>query len=274
MTWLLAALLSAAPAFSQSLGELSGLAGPAELPPAPKAAPRVPAGARRACPAGWRRNRAGDCWVEAQVFPGEGRVQAYVHPAGFLVDPRCLRDKRFSADELLAALTTLTRKVDPALGADQGGCLGTYNPAWGRELKDLLWTKELVLSCPQDYDPGSETCADEDESPGYSLISLRNIKGCLGEGTTGLSGTLFHEFLHAARADNVPTAVHNQGWTRKQYEFIYDRVYGTEAVCYEGRKANVVQCRTAVAYDNDSPNYGLCRGFNAYFTDQPPGTIK
>src|SRR5581483_5166734 len=89
----------------------------------------------------------------------------------------------------------------------------------------------------------------------YRMISVRNIKGCMGPDTSGLSGTLFHESLHAVDADSEPTEVHNKSWERPQYQFIRDRVYGTEALCYFGKKANIVQCRGAVEFLNDDPDF-------------------
>jgi len=278
---------------AQAIGELTNLAGPipdAALPAAVKGVQIKASVSQRPCPANWEEKRIGDCWTTTNFFDGEDNVRAYVHPAGWIVDPRCFSDKRFPAQEMLDALTTAGRKMDPGISSQAGGCMGTYNPDWGRELKDQVWKNRMYVQCPQNYDKNSLTCADEGdhdayihdaqgnmrrEEKYYRLISLRNVTLCTGRDTSGLAGTLFHESLHAADADNMPLEVHNQAWgDRKQYEFVRDRVYGTEDVCFFGKEANIVQCNNAVAYHSDNPRKDLCRGFSAVFTDMPPGTIK
>jgi hypothetical protein len=283
---LLVLALSPGAARAQALGELlqwSGSASEAVRPDAARAVKQSPA--RKTCPADWEKKKTGGCWTTTGIFDGEGEVRAYVHPAGWVVDPRCFADKRFDAREFLDALTTAARKMDPEIPVENGGCLGTYNPAFGREMKDQVWTNHMYVQCPQNYDRTEWTCADEGSRDAYlggpsgyqkgyyRMISLRNISGCTVKGSTGLSGTLFHETLHAVGADNVPVEVHNSH-DRPQIEFIRDRVYGTEATCYLGPKANLLQCRAAVAYDADRPRYDLCRGFSAVFTDMSAGTVK
>jgi hypothetical protein len=295
MSRILAALILCLPvlAHAEAIGELTNLAGPMPDAARPAAVTGVQIKAsvsKRPCPADWEAKRIGDCWTTISLFEGEENVRAYVHPAGYVVDPRCLSDKRFPAQDILDALTTAGRKMDPGISSQAGGCMGTYNPEWGGELKDQVWKNRMYVQCPQNYDQNSLTCADEAdrdayihdaqgnmrrEEKYYRMISLRNVMLCTGKGTTGLGGTLFHESLHAAGADNMPLEVHNQAWgDRKQYEFIRDRVYGTEDVCFLGKEANIVQCRNAVAYNSDAPRYDLCKGFSAVFTDMPPGTIK
>ncbi|HVA67076.1 MAG TPA: hypothetical protein VNK24_09175 [Elusimicrobiota bacterium] len=80
------------------------------------------------CPADWRAKKRGGCWAKVSVFKDEGPVWAYVAPEGWLVDSRCLRDSRFGPHELLGALKTASRKMNPVAPLSQGGCLGTYNP--------------------------------------------------------------------------------------------------------------------------------------------------
>ncbi|MBI3551738.1 MAG: hypothetical protein HY077_04410 [Elusimicrobia bacterium] len=292
MRYILAALLASIPAglHAEALVELTGLA--REFPDAAvpvKGRPVKSGPSNRACPGDWERRKSGDCWIKTAVFDGEGEVRAYVHPAGWLVDPRCLRDKRFGARDLLDALTLAVRKMDPAVPASAGGCLGTFNPEWGRELKGQVWSRRMVVQCSADYDTEARTCANHSERDAwvtdengrgvleksfFHMIALRNVSPCMVKGSSGLAGVFFHEALHAAGADNEALESHNQGWDRAQYRFIYDRVYGAEATCFFGPKANVVQCRQTVQYGSSAPRYELCSDFDRHFTDLPPGFLK
>ncbi len=244
---------------------------------------------KRACPDDYEKKKSGDCWTKAALFDGEGEVLAYAHPAGWLVDPRCFADRRFTAQQFIDALSVASKKMDPAVSSEKGGCLGDYNPEWARELKEQVWSLRMVVQCPQNFDATSRTCADEASRDAYltdaagrsrraadyyRMITVRNIAGCTVAGSSGLAGTLFHETLHGAGADSVPTEEHNKAWEREQIHFIYDRVYGTEATCFFGKEANIIQCRQAAGYHTDAPRYELCKGFSAVFTDMPPGFLK
>ena len=253
-------------------------------------APAPPPGAPGpVCPDRWLIERRGDCWV---LNPD--RRWAYVHGRGWMVGRECFEDPRFSREELLAALDGAYRKIDPRARAGAGGCLGTFNPDWGRALTDFLWAERTVLSCWVN-DPRADSCADT--APGswaatdpsgrarslpYHLITMGNVRRCLAAGGSGLSGVLFHETLHAARADSLPRSEHNRAWDLPQERFVQDRVYGAEAVCFFGtsrrsrRFVNLLQCLRVVEMDADRPREGLCAAFDASFTNTAPapGFIK
>ncbi|MBI4347979.1 MAG: hypothetical protein HY553_14075 [Elusimicrobia bacterium] len=296
---LLAALPPAAWAFDGSAAQANGLA--AQAAQTGRRAADSPAALKAArpdrpdCPADWEQKRRGDCWVPRGIFGGPA-APAYVHPKGWVVDPRCFEDPRFSGREFLAALDRAWKKLDPGTPASAGGCLGTFNPAWGRRLVDSVWTRHVHVSCPS-YDKTETTCAHHEPRDHYyqdergfsrridgyySLLVLRNVEGCTKAfDSSGLAGVLFHETLHAAGADNFPTEKHNTAWKLEQYVFVRDRVYGAEATCFFGVDpakrpyVNVLQCRGTVSYDNPSPNHELCREFDASFTNlMPPGFLK
>jgi hypothetical protein len=205
----------------------------------------------------------------------------YVHPAGWIVDASCLRDKRFTAAQFRAALDAAARKFSPTLPVSSGACLSEYNPQWAREITAFLHANPVRISCPA-YDPKSRFCADHMKIEGSGgLMRILNIGLCMEEKGTGLAGTLFHETLHAVGADNLPLEKHNAAYDLPQFEFVTDRVYGTEALCFLGtapetrKKVNLLQCRAAVDYENDRPDHALCSGFNTVFYDTvPPGTSK
>lgn len=233
---------------------------------------------QRWCAEGWDRRREGGCWVPVDHLPGESKVKAYVHPAGWIVDPRCLDDRRFDPGEFLAALDEAAKKLDPELAASAGGCLGTFNPAMARQAREAVWSSPTYISCGP-WEPGSTKCADESRSGEANLIQLRNIVPCLGADGTGLAGTLFHETLHAAGIDNWTTEKHNSVASLPQFEFVHDRVYGAEATCFYGtaparrKKANFMQCLETIRYDVVRPDRALCEGFNHdYYDTTPPYT--
>ncbi len=271
------------------LGNLKKPATPSSNP-----APWPESVGRKTCPADWLQSRKGGCLTQVTTVDGQ-RGSAYVHPGGWLVDARCFSDKRFKASELLAALELVQRKISPTAGLDKGGCLSKFNPEWGAELVNASWEKGIYVDCPPlDPSDSEPSCAAHVTqgirasigSRGYrretelSLLSLENVAGCMGSGTTGLAGVLFHEFLHAAGADNYPTEKHNTAWRLQDYVFVSDRVYGTEALCFFGvddaRKdlVNVLQCRQAASYRAIAPRFDLCRGFSTSFTDMPAKFIK
>ena len=235
----------------------------------------------KSCPADWRAQKRGGCWAKVSVFKDEGPVWAYVASEGWLVDPRCLRDSRFGPQELLGALKTASRKMNPAVPLSQGGCLGTYNPDWARELTAQVWSRRVAVECPAwsaaETPCGEETAQDSDSSGesdagGAShLIVIEDAAPCLKSKNLGLPAFLFHEFLHAAGADSVPLSQHDDP-NVSQYAFARDRVYGTEFLCFLPKsQVNVVQCRDAVSYETNSPRYDLCRtGFSTNFTSNPP----
>ncbi|MBI5211223.1 MAG: hypothetical protein HY927_14720 [Elusimicrobia bacterium] len=246
-----------------------------------------------ACPQDWRKSRRGGCWIETKTYSGNAE-QAFVHPKGWVVDQRCLRDKRFSRSDLMNGLDKAWRKMSPAVSVGQGGCLSHFNPWWGKELVDAVWEKNMHLACPE-FDPGDSSCADRGTRDAYvvddkgfttrladgiNLLSLRNVGRCLGPGGTGLAGVVFHESLHAAGADNFSTQKHNKAWDLEQYVFVRNRVYAAEAVCFFGtdpgrrQLANILQCRATVEYHADDPRQHLCEGFGTSFTDLPAGFIK
>jgi hypothetical protein len=247
-----------------------------------------------ACPDDWFQKRKGDCLTSVAAKDGQ-EGKAYVHPGGWLIDARCFSDQRFKPRDLLGALDAVQAKIDPAVGADRGGCLSKFNPEWGAELVAASWDKALYVDCPP-YDAAESdgTCASQDSqgirvtrgASGYrretelAVLSLEDVAGCTGDGTTGFAGVLFHEFLHAAGADNYPTEKHNTAWKLQDHVFVSDRVYGAEALCFFGVDGahsdlvHVMQCRQTVAYHARAPHYELCRGFGASFTDIPAKFIK
>ncbi|MBI4679071.1 MAG: hypothetical protein HY748_15955 [Elusimicrobia bacterium] len=252
-----------------------------------------PAEAGKPCPKSWERSKQGNCWIETAVFGG-AKAWAFVHPKGWVVDPRCLRDKRFTQAELMAALDSAWRKMSPATSLSQGGCLSHFNPWWGKELVDGMFEKSMYLSCPE-FDPKGSSCADRGTRDSYevdekgftvrrpeavNLLSIRNVARCISPGATGLAGVVFHETLHAAGADNFSTEKHNKAYDLEQYVFVRDRVYAAEAVCFFGTDpkrrelANILQCRATAEYHAEDPRQHLCEGFGASFTDMPAGFIK
>lgn len=263
----------------------------ADSPAALKAARPV----GRECPPDWEEKRRGGCWVKRGIFGGNAEA-AYVHPKGWIVDARCFEDSRFTGRELLAALDAAWKKLDPSTPASAGGCLGTFNPTWGRELVERVWDGHMHVSCPG-YDATETTCAHHEKRDHYyrdergfsrrlegyyNLLVIRNVERCARSfDSSGLAGVLFHETLHGAGADNLSTEQHNKAWNLEQYVFVRDRVYGTEAVCFFGfdpKKrpfVNVTQCRNTVSFGNPSPDPGLCREFDASYTDRmPQGFLK
>ena len=262
-------------------------AGPARCSEAPAPAPaplmsRAASGMPEAgnCPADWRAEKQGGCWAETSVFKDEGPVRAYVARRGWLIDPRCFRDSRFSAGQMLGALTEVSRKINPDVPLSRGGCLGTYNPDWARELAAQVWIRRVAIECPawsaSQTPCGEETVQSRDFPEGAGgakdhLIVLENVSPCLKSRNLGLPTFLFHEFLHAAGADSVPLSQHDDPEV-SQYAFARDRVYGTEFLCFLSKaKVNAVQCREAVSYETAHPRYDLCRkGFSTDFTSNPP----
>lgn len=250
---------------------------------------------RPECPPDWHARRKGDCWVKTGIFGGGDKL-AYVHPKGWVVDARCFEDPRFTGRELLGALDAAWRKFDPATPAERGGCLGTFNPPWGRELVSAVWERRLHVSCPR-YDLAESVCAHHErrdhyftDERGYSrrvegyygVLVLRNAERCMKAfDSSGLAGILFHESLHGAGADNFSTEQHNQAWSLEQYVFVRDRVYGAEATCFFGvdpakRKfVNVLQCRATAGFGRDNPPRALCDDFDASFSNLlPQGFLK
>ncbi|MBI5884142.1 MAG: hypothetical protein HZB91_13690 [Elusimicrobia bacterium] len=231
----------------------------------------------RLCPRDWEISRRGGCVAETDGFGI--RQQAFVHPGGWVVDKRCLEDSRISRTEFLAALTAAHRRMDPSVKVRSGGCLGEFNPEWGRELTDAVWSRRVHVSCPP-YDKESKTCAHYSPRQNSQVLVMGNFGRCVGPETTGLAGVLFHETLHAAGADNYSTEKHNRSWDMEQYIFVSDRVYGAEATCFWGTdprlrtQVNILQCKKTVSYDASNPRHDLCEGFNTSFTDIPAGFIK
>lgn len=223
------------------------------------------------CAADWKQKKAGGCLI------ADGSDKAYVHPRGWIVKKACFSDARFSADELLAAVEAAWKKFDPKTAVGAGGCLSRYNPEWGKDLVDAVWTRGMWIACPG---AGSDnTCAETSHDYGRETISVRSVKGCMGKGTTGLSGVLFHESLHAAREDNFSTQTHNTAWNLPQYKFVRDRVYGAEALCFFGTAGkrdhvNILQCKEVVSHATDKDRDGLCDNFSTSFTDYPAGFWK
>lgn len=240
----------------------------------------APMAGLKECSADWRAKRQGGCWARTKAFAG-GEQWAWVHPRGWTVDSRCLQDARFKTGEVAAALEAAWKKLDPGTPLGRGGCLSHFNPAWGRALAAAVWDHEMHLACPS-HDPASNTCASHMAYHGnVRMLSLGNVERCLGAGGSGLAGVVFHETLHGADADNFSTEKHNAAWELPQYQWIYDAVYGAEAVCFFGadpgqrRFVNIVQCRGVVGRGVSEPSRELCRDFAASFTDQRPmGFIK
>jgi len=209
------------------------------------------------------------------------RAGAYRHPAGWIVDESCLADKRFTPAQFKRALDAAARKMSPDVPVAQGGCLSEYNPAWARELAGFVKAKTVLIICPA-YDETSRTCASHEKTDDGTggVVRLRNVAACLAEGGTGLAGVLFHETLHADGADNFPLEKHNKAGELPQYEFVSDRVYGTEALCFLGvepatrKQVNLLQCRAAVNYMADGSPRHRCEGFNLSFYDTVPGFLK
>ena len=207
--------------------------------------------------------------------------RGYVHPAGWIVDPSRLQDKRFTPAQLRAALDEAARKFSPSLPVSNGGCLAAYNKSRAKELTAFLHANPVLIKCPA-YDPIAVTCADYTKTPSAGgIIRILNVGPCLDENTTGLAGTMFHETLHADGADSLPVEKHNNAVDLPQYVFVTDRVYGTESLCFLGvdaryrKQVNILQCRAAVNYQNERPDPKLCSGFNTVFYDTiPPSTTK
>jgi hypothetical protein len=248
-----------------------------------RAVPTVAAGpetSKPSCSLDWAAARKGDCLLETSVFNGRP-LQAYVHPGGWIVDPRCFGDTRFTADALLEALNSVRRKMDPKIPVAKGGCLSRFNPQWGAELLERIWTRKMYVSCPS-YEKDSPTCGSTNETDSGigRMLSLKNAAGCMGRDGTGLAGILFHESLHAAGADNFGMNKHNKAWELPQYEFVRDQVYGAEAVCFFGlnpktaKQVNFLQCKNTAEYHSDRPRDNLCDPFPASFTDMPAGFWK
>lgn len=245
----------------------------------PLLAQTAPLPGAKVCPEGWQAKRQGGCWTRARAFAG-GEQWAYVHPRGWTVDARCLQDPRFREGEVAEALEAAWRKLDPGTPLARGGCLSHFNPAWGKELSAAVWDNGMHLACPT-HDQKSRVCATHDKRQGARMLTLKNVERCMGQGGSGLAGTLFHETLHGADADNFSTEKHNAAWELPQYQWIYDAVYGAEAVCFFGADprtrpyVNVVQCRKLAGRGASGPRPGLCDGFEASFTDRRPmGFIK
>jgi hypothetical protein len=253
---LLSLLFAALPAAARAsaLGELCANAGAESCPRGkPRSSPSLEPGA---------------------FFPDAG---------GWLVEGRCLKDKRFSAAELRSALAAAARKLSPGVPVSAGGCLSLYNPGWARDVGALLRSGRVRLTCPEP-EPGTRACADfsDDREPERGgVIRILNVGPCLAEAGTGLAGVIFHETLHAARADNLPLEEHNKAGELPQYVFVTDRIYGTESLCFLGvdpakrRSTNLLQCLAAIRYENDRPERALCGGFGTDFYDTiPPGFLK
>jgi len=232
------------------------------------------------CPDDWETSRRGGCWVETAYFQGK-RAKAYVHPRGWVVDERCFQDSRFSQAEFLAALDTVYRKMSPSVSVARGGCLSEFNPEWGRELTESPWEWKMRVSCGG-FDSGAKTCASVSKTGDSRRINIKNVSRCMTPRGSGLAGVLFHETLHAAGVDNYKTAKHNKAWELPQFEFVGDRVYAAEAICFFGVEeenrplVNFLQCKRVVEYGvrGEIPRE-KCEGFDASFTDRlPPGFLK
>ena len=240
-----------------------------------------------ACPSGFFTTRAGNCWT---VNPGS--QWAYVHHGGWMIEEGCFSDSRFTRAQLLAALDAVRDKMDPHVRVSRGGCLSRYNPDWGAELLDFLWRERTVISCATN-DPQNTDCAatthemwDIPNRSGpptrvpYQVISIHSMTGCMEAGGPGLAGALFHETLHASRADNVPRAQHNLGYSVPQADFVQDVVFGAEFLCFFGvnraqrRFVNALQWMETMRMEGHRGDESLCDPFPASFTDatyQPPG---
>lgn len=244
----------------------------------------------KVCAPDWDTGRKGGCWAVSRVS-GDW---AYVHSRGWMVDRRCLGDLRFTATEFLAALDAAYKKLSPTVPVQQGGCLSAFNPAWASELHDAPWRNHVYIACGL-ADTRSKVCATHEKAdgfrelpgrrqerfPGYfRVIRIQNALACMGPDSTGLSGILFHETLHAADVDNVPTETHNRAWELPQYKFVYDHVYGAESVCYYGtdeRKrhySNFLQCLFVTKQAGQEAKRDLCRLFPSSYTDVPAAFFK
>ncbi len=241
--------------------------------------------AQTVCPADWVNKRQGDCWIRTGIFDGEGVVSAYVHPKGWIVDPRCFQDDRFTRKQLLEALDLVWRKMSPAAPLASGGCLSRYNPVWGKELVNAIWERRMHISCPR-LDSSSRNmqcgatarCAEhEARSDGQNVLHLLAIDRCMGC-PSALAGIIFHEALHAAGADNFSTEEHNRAvLNSSQMGFMRDRVYATMALCFLGpdpefrRYVNPVMCRNAAAYlRSEPPAQDPCLDFDSFYTNALP----
>lgn len=238
------------------------------------------------CSDDWQENQRGNCVFETDMFSGQ-QERYFVHRGGWLVKPSCF--ERFGRRQFEAALTAAWKKFHPQFGLSQGGCLAHFNPAWGEELLGRIWHKRIVITC-QEAD--GDACARRRPQEGYitdfegnlrhipelyNLISIESVEGCMIKGSSGLAGVLFHETLHALGEDNLPRESHNRAWARPQLEFVQDRIYGAEAVCFFGvrpelrRFVNISQCRNIAADEPDD----LCDDFDTSYSDSmPPGFLK
>ncbi len=255
----------------------AGLAGAPALPnidiksfrleKAPAKAPAAPA--KKRCAKDWKKKRQGDCWI------GSGNRESYVHRRGYVVAKSCLSDSRFTAKQMVDAMEGAYRKMDPKTPVSGGGCMSKFNPEWGAELVKTPWEKNVLVACPE-FDKTSTTCASHYDNGRNSVIIIKNIEVCMDKRSSGLSGVMFHETLHAAGVDNFPASTHNKAWKLPQIKWIQDRIYAAEAVCYFGvfpdkkKEVNLIQCLGTVRYNASSPRDHLCKGFDAYFTDRRP----
>jgi hypothetical protein len=270
-------LLLAVPGLAQdkpkpkpAIGGLGDL-GSVDVPPVAKPVPLDAFDGKADCPADWRKQKKGDCLVP------DGSGKAYVNKRGWSIAKACFADSRFTAAELGDALEAAWKKMDPKTGVGAGGCLSAYSPEWGKDLVDALWSKNIYIACPA-ASKGT-TCASTSHDYGRETISMDNVKGCMGKGTTGLAGTLFHETLHANKDDNLSTADHNSAWSLQQIKFVRDRVYGAEAVCFFGTAGknalvNILQCQAVTDRSSDKDRRDMCDKFSATFTDYPAGFWK
>jgi len=207
-----------------------------------------------------------------------------VHRHGWVVAGRCFTDTRFSQSDLLTALEVAWRKMDPELAVSAGGCLSEFNPKWGRELQDAVWSRRMRVRCPT-YNSESRICAHRSERDSYgrvyNLLVVDNVQRCMDSDGSGLAGVMFHESLHAAHADNYATAKHNKAWELPQFQFVGDRIYAAEAVCFFAHDpkqrplVNFLQCKRVIEHHVLEPDLALCKDFDLSFTDhRAPGFIK
>ncbi|MBI4375828.1 MAG: hypothetical protein HY549_05190 [Elusimicrobia bacterium] len=241
----------------------------------------------KTCPSDWNQRRRGDCWIQTGAFGS--LAWAYVHPKGWVVDPRCFQDQRFSRRELMEALDLAWRRLSPSVPKDKGGCLSRYNPGWAAQLERRIWTWRMHLSCPE---PGGQEsrnfpafCASHREVGEIHLLSLLNITSCQGC-PDWLSGVIFHETLHGAGADNFSTEEHNRAlFDSQKMGFMRDRVYATSALCYlepspEFRRyVNPFMCREVASYGNEAVlDAGAswmqaCSGLESHYTNSLPSCM-
>ena len=272
-------LVLAFPAQAQVCSESELTPGCVAAPAAQPAADKGFLAGTADCPADWQAKRKGDCLVPGR-FRDEGKD--YVHPRGWVIERRCFNDARFTARELVDAVEAAWKRMDPKTSVAKGGCLSKFNPEWGAELVGKVWDRSFYISCGAP--DTAKFCAQtfEETRPQRELIVLRDVKGCMGPETTGLAGTIFHESLHAAGADNLSTVQHNEAWKLEQYKFVQDRVYGTEALCFFGtaksRKrrnlVNLSQCVRAAEYNTFHGREELCQQFPASYSQTPAGFFK